>query len=86
MSTKPGNLVNRRGLIAGLSASGVGAALAMAPTGANAQQSNTGSVAWKGKLGQQMGVSYAEPRPAYSRLHSPSRFATVFLRQYRPMS
>jgi L-ascorbate metabolism protein UlaG (beta-lactamase superfamily) len=47
MSTKPENLINRRGLIAGLSASGVGATLATAPTGANAQQSNAGSVAWK---------------------------------------
>jgi hypothetical protein len=47
MSTKPGNLINRRGLIAGLSASGVGAAVAATPTSAKAQQSNAGSVAWK---------------------------------------
>jgi hypothetical protein len=40
-------MINRRGLIAGLSASGLGAAVAATPTSAKAQQSNTGSVACK---------------------------------------
>jgi L-ascorbate metabolism protein UlaG (beta-lactamase superfamily) len=47
MSDKSENMISRRGLIAGLSASGFGAAVAAAPTSAKAQQSNTGSVAWK---------------------------------------